>query len=73
MKYIFNLKSLIDSINEKPIWLRYSIIKNLVTTKYTNLDYLVSTYLIDVLLDYANEFLEYRFNDGTEYIITERI
>jgi hypothetical protein len=67
--YIFNLKNLVQSIINKPIWLRYVLTKKIILDKYPNLDYKILSRLSTELCEYTKEFTEYQFIDGTEYII----
>ncbi len=71
MYYNFNLKELCYELNNKPIWLRYAVIRNVIYTKYPELTHASNRALTDRLYDYVRDFLEYKFVVGTEYILTE--
>jgi hypothetical protein len=72
-KYIFNLQTLINEINSKPIWLRYVTIRKLINDKYPMISHKTNRELTDRLLNTAKYFHDYKFVTGIEYLLTECI
>jgi hypothetical protein len=72
-KYVFNLKDLISTVNNHPIWLRYVILRDIISTKYPSLSSGINRELATRLIGTVKYFNDYKFTDGTEYLLTENI
>lgn len=73
MYFVFNLKDLVNELLSKPIWLRYATIRKIVSYKYPDITHYSNRKITDRLLEYARDFLDYKFVNGTEYLISERV
>jgi hypothetical protein len=69
--FIFNLQSLINEINNKPIWLRYVTIRKVIYDKYPMLSHKSNRELTDRLLNTTKHFHDYKFLTGIEYLLAE--
>lgn len=71
--YVFNLKELINAVNSTKIWLYYATIRALIYKKYPDISHKLNRELTNNLMEYVRDFKDYKFVDGTEYIITEKV